>query len=163
MGQYIIISINDFKFCKRNGLSCFGYYLKLFFFLPVQHVFLWGCHADPRACFRHSVCCMNLYTEIHCSLSQTLWKLRTADDYFPVGEICLVYSRTVYDHLKNRRNTMGKSNLFVFNQVQNPFRLILPRINLLYAKQSRNIGKPPCVDVEHWCQRHIDIIRPEAP
>ena len=57
---------------------------------------------------------------------------------------------------------MGESDPFGLDQLDEQRRIVAAGIDLLDAGERRRPGEAPGVNVEHWSDRHIDVVAIEA-
>src|SRR5215472_3178749 len=64
--------------------------------------------------------------------------------------------------MQNGWHTMGEGHLFLLDQSQQRIWQVATWVDLLDAHRCCQVGHPPCVNVEHWSNGHIDIATMEA-
>ena len=77
--------------------------------------------------------------------------------HLPLRQVDLLHGRAGYQHVHDGRYAMGKGDVFSGNQLQQHFRFVAPRIDLLGSQQCHQVGNAPGVDVEHRRHGHVDV------
>ena len=81
-----------------------------------------------------------------------------AHHHLQLGEIDIVAPRRREQHLQDRRHAMRGRHALARDQSQQDVRRIPPRVDLLAAHHGVQVRAPPCVDMKHRGQRHIDVV-----
>ncbi len=118
---------------------------------------------DQRAGLGHAVGGDQIHTGRLCLVVEAAGQRAAADGDFPALEVGALGGLGIEQHLHDGRHAMGEGHLLAAPEIDQVLGVVAARINLFEAEHGGNVGQPPCMHVEHRCDRHVDVVRAHQP
>ncbi|MCY1414409.1 hypothetical protein D9M71_298600 [compost metagenome] len=113
---------------------------------------------NQRAGFRHAVRGGELDAARQSRVVQRMVQRAAADDDLPAAEIHALRGLGVHHHLQDGRHAVGEGDLLALPQLDQHFRLVTARVDLLDPEHGGHVRHAPGVDVEHRGDRHVHVV-----